>query len=86
MIKVSFSEIRGRTCVQVVSCQASRPDRSANQRLVFWRGNHLNSCPDSDLRKTVFSNCIAYRITWKSFQINDGVCSITIVGIDNEIP
>ena len=28
-----------------------RPDRSANQRIVFLAGNHLNSCPDSDLRK-----------------------------------
>ena len=28
-----------------------RQDRSFNQRTVFWAGNHLNSCPDSDLRK-----------------------------------
>ena len=28
-----------------------RAERSANQRLIFLAGNHLNSCPDSDLRK-----------------------------------
>ena len=44
----------------MVSCHKNRPiigrpDRSANQRSVFLAGNHLNSCPDSDLRKTDFS-------------------------------
>ena len=30
-----------------------RPDRSTNQRPVFLAGNHLNSCSDPDLRKTL---------------------------------
>ena len=53
--KVSFSEIRVRIWVQVVSPAKKWPpigipDRSANQRPVFSR-DHLNSCPDSDFRK-----------------------------------
>ena len=57
LIKSVFSEIRVRTWVQVVSRQKNipligrpRPDMSANQ-IPFLAGNHLNSCPESDLRK-----------------------------------
>ena len=34
--------------------------RSANQRPAFLAGNHLNSCPDSDVRKTDFNTPIPY--------------------------
>ena len=47
-LKSVFSEIREKNRPLI-----GRPDRSANQRTVFFLvGNYcLNSCPDSDLRK-----------------------------------
>ena len=53
MLKSVFSEIRVKKKNRPLI--GSPNSRSAIQRPVFWQGNHLNSCPDSGLKKLLLA-------------------------------
>ena len=61
IIKTNFKPL---TNLNLDRNQLVEPDRSANQRPLFLAGNHLKSCPDSDLRKNLKKTLGKYLPIW----------------------